>query len=308
VSALALELPPPPVAGPAVVAAEHHASPLGAAVRRFVRNPWAMAGIVVILCLVVMAIFAPDIAPKNPDFQYPNAINALGQAVGPSPGFPLGADELGRDVLSRIIWGARVSLEVGFFATFLTMVIGTTLGLTAAYFGHWVDDLIMRLTDVMLAFPYLLFVIVVVSVLRPSVGIIIAVIGVLGWAPICRIARGQALSTVRNDYIEAARAVGASHGRVMWRHLLPNMLAPIIVYGFLQVGVNILTESALAYLGLGAPPPTPDWGSMVAEGQTYMQTMPWLFFYPGLAIALTVVAFNIVGDGLNEALNPRAVK
>jgi len=280
-------------------------SHLGDAARRFVRNPWAVAGLVVVLALVAMAILAPELAPKNPDFSYPNAVNNLGQAVGPSRGFPLGTDELGRDVLSRIIWGARVSLEVGFLATFLAMFIGVCLGVVAAYFSGWVDQVIMRFTDIMLAFPFLLFVIVVVSVLRPSVAIIIAVIGFLGWAPICRIARGQALSTVRNEYIEGARAVGASHGRIMFRYLLPNMLAPIIVYGFLQVSVNILTEAALAFLGLGAPPPTPDWGSMVSEGQTYMQTMPWLFFYPGLAITLTVVAFNLVGDGLNEALNPR---
>jgi peptide/nickel transport system permease protein len=264
-----------------------------------------MGGLIVILALVAMAVLAPVIAPRNPDVSYPDAINALGQALGPSPAFPLGTDELGRDVLSRIVWGARVSLEVGFLATFITMAIGIALGVTAGYFGGWVDLAIMRLTDIMLAFPYLLFVIVVVSVVRPSVAIIILVIGLLGWAPIARIARGQALSTVQNEYIEGARAVGASHTRIMFRHLVPNMLAPIIVYGFLQVGVNILTEAALAYLGLGAPPPTPDWGSMVSEGQQYMQTMPWLFFYPGAAIALTVVAFNLVGDGLNEALNPR---
>ncbi len=277
------------------------------AARRFSRNRWAVVGLVVLLALVAMAILAPELAPKNPDFSYPSAVDALGQAVGPSPGFPLGSDELGRDVLSRIIWGSRVSLEVGFLATFVTMLIGVLFGLAAAYFGGWVDLVVMRFTDVMLAFPYLLFVIVVVSVLRPSVGIIIAVIGILGWAPICRIARSQALSTVRNEYIEGARAMGASHSRIMFRHLLPNVLAPIIVYGFLTVGANILTEAALAYLGLGAPPPTPDWGSMVSEGQTYMQTMPWLFFYPGLAIAVTVVSFNMVGDGLNEALNPRKV-
>lgn len=298
------------IPSPGMVLAEGLDSPRPAgfvrdSARRFMRNPWAVGALCVVLGLVVMAILAPEIAPKNPDLSYPTAVNALGQAVGPSPGFPFGADELGRDVLSRIIWGAQVSLEVGFLATFLTMFIGIILGVAAAYFGGWVDQVVMRFTDVMLAFPYLLFVIVVVSVLRPSVGIIIAVIGFLGWAPICRIARGQALSTVRNDYIEGARAMGASHTRIMFRHLLPNMLAPIIVYGFLTVGANILTEAALAYLGLGAPPPTPDWGSMVAEGQTYMQTMPWLFFYPGLAIAVTVVAFNLVGDGLNEALNPR---
>lgn len=273
--------------------------------RRFLRNPWAVGGLIVVLGLVAMAVFAPELAPKNPDFPYPNAVNALGQAVGPSPGFPLGTDELGRDVLSRIIWGARVSLEVGFLATFITLFIGVVLGTAAGYFGGWVDLVIMRFTDIMLAFPYLLFVIVVVSVVHPSVAIIIIVIGVLGWAPIARIARGQALSTSRSEYIEGARASGAAHVRIMFRHLLPNMLAPVIVYGFLQVGANILTEAALAYLGLGAPPPTPDWGSMVSEGQSYMQTMPWLFFYPGLAITLTVVSFNLVGDGLNEALNPR---
>jgi peptide/nickel transport system permease protein len=275
------------------------------AVRRFSRNPWAMGALAVMVGLCLMAILAPWIAPHNPDTPFPNAVTSMGAPLGPSPGFPLGVDELGRDVLSRIIWGARVSLEVGLASTLIAILIGVALGVMAGYFGGWVDLMLMRLTDIVLAFPFLLFVILLVSILRPSIAVLIFTIGAFGWAPMARIARGQAMSTSKNEYIEGARAAGAGHFRIMFRHLLPNMLAPVIVYGFLQVGTNILTEAALAYLGLGAPPPTPDWGSMVNEGQQYMQVAPWLFIYPGLAIVLTVVAFNLVGDGLNDALNPR---
>lgn len=275
------------------------------AARRFARNPWAVGALAVMAGLCLMAIFAPFLAPHNPITPFPSAVTTMGAPIGPSAQFPLGVDELGRDVLSRIIWGARVSLEVGFASTLIAIVTGVVLGITAGYFGGWVDQVIMRFTDVILAFPFLLFVILLVSILRPSVMILIFTIGAFGWAPMARIARGQALSTSRNEYIEGARAAGAGSLRIMFRHLLPNMLAPIIVYGFLQVGTNILTEAALAYLGLGAPPPTADWGSMVNEGQQYMQVAPWLFFYPGLAIVLTVVAFNLVGDGMNDALNPR---
>lgn len=273
--------------------------------RRLIANPWALGALVVIVGLCLMAVFAPLIAPHNPDIPVPNSVTAMGAPIGPSAAFPLGADELGRDVLSRIIWGARISLEVGFASTLIAVIVAVVLGVSAGYFGGWVDLLVMRLTDIVLAFPFLLFVILLVSVLRPSVAVIIVTIGAFSWAPMARIARGQALSTSRNDYVEGARASGARHARIMFSHILPNMLAPIIVYGFLQVGTNILTEAALAYLGLGAPPPTPDWGSMVNEGQQYMQVAPWLLLYPGLAIVLTVVAFNVFGDGLNEALHPR---
>jgi peptide/nickel transport system permease protein len=300
-----LESPQGPVAQPVSVDVERSASLWADAARRFARNPWAMGALAVMVGLCLMAIFAPYIAPHNPDYPYPNAITALGAPLGPSREFPLGVDELGRDVLSRIIWGARVSLEVGLASTFIAIITGVILGVAAGYFGGWVDQVLMRFTDVILAFPFLLFVILLVSILRPSIGVLIFTIGAFGWAPMARIARGQALSTSRNEYIEGARASGAGSFRIMFRHLLPNMLAPIIVYGFLQVGTNILTEAALAYLGLGAPPPTPDWGSMVSEGQNYMQVAPWLFIYPGLAIVLTVVAFNLVGDGLNDALNTR---
>jgi peptide/nickel transport system permease protein len=264
-----------------------------------------MGAFLVIFGLCLMAVFAPFIAPHNPDVPLPNSVTALGAPMGPSAAFPLGADELGRDVLSRIIWGARISLEVGFASTLIAVVVAVVLGVAAGYLGGWVDQVVMRVADVVLAFPFLLFVILLVSVLRPSVGIIIVTIGAFSWAPMARVVRGQALSTSRNDFVEGARASGAGALRIMFAHILPNMLGPVVVYGCLQVGTNILTEAALAFLGLGAPPPTPDWGSMVSEGQQYMQVAPWLLFYPGLAIVLTVVSFNVLGDGLNEALNPR---
>ena len=280
-------------------------APRRSPVRALLSNPWGVASLAIILGLIVLAVFAPLIAPHNPDAVLPNATNSLGAPVGPSAAYPFGADELGRDVLSRVIWGSRISLEVGLASTLMAVVIAVVVGITAGYFGGWVDQLMMRVTDTVLAFPFLLFVILLVSVLKPSVGVIIFTIGAFSWAPMARIARGQAMSTSKNEYVEGARAVGARSTRVMFRHVLPNMLGPVIVYGFLQVGTNILVESSLAFLGLGAPPPTPDWGSMVSEGVQYMQIAPWIFLYPGLAIVLTVVAFNMLGDSLNEALGRR---
>lgn len=268
-------------------------------------NPWTVFGAVIILADIVLAIFAPQIAPHNPTYPFPNGLSSIGAPLPPGGAFPLGTDELGRDIASRLAFGSRVALTVGIAATAIALLIGLCIGVLAGYFKSWVDTLLMRLTDVMLAFPFVLFVIFVAAVFRPSLLVIIMAIGLLSWAPMARIARGQTLSVASNTYIEAARSVGAGNLRILLRHVLPNIMGPVIAYAFLQIGTNITLEAALSYLGAGPPPPTPDWGAMVAEGQASLMTAPWLFFFPGLAIMLTVISFNLVGDGLAHTFGRR---
>jgi peptide/nickel transport system permease protein len=273
--------------------------------RRLASEPWTMVGAAIILADVAMAVLAHWIAPHNPIAPYPNGLSANGAPLPPGGAFPLGTDELGRDVASRLVYGSQVALTVGVLATLLALVLGLAVGIVAGYYQGAVDTLLMRFTDVMLAFPFVLFVIFVAAVFRPSLTVIILAIGLLTWAPMARIARGQTLAVVGLPFVEAARAVGADNLRIQWRHILPNVLGPVLAYAFLQIGTNITLEAALSYLGAGPPPPTPDWGAMVAEGQASLMTAPWLFFFPGLAIMLTVVAFNLVGDGLGRTFGRR---
>ena len=260
------------------------------------RRPGFVVGLLVILVDLAAALFAPVLAPHNPLTQYTSGLSAIGAPLPPGGVFPLGTDELGRDILSRLIYGSQVALTVGIGATAVTLACGTFVGVLAGYFGGAWDTALMRFTDIMLAFPFVLFVIFVASVLHPSIGVIVLAIGLFGWAPTARIARGQTLAVRSLTYVEAAKATGASHSRIQWRHILPNILGPVLAYAFLQIGTNITLEAAISYLGAGPPPPMPDWGAMVAEGQNAMTTAPWLFFFPGLAIMITVVAFNLVGD------------
>jgi peptide/nickel transport system permease protein len=273
--------------------------------RRLLAEPATTMGAFIILVDVVVAIGAPVIAPHNPLTLYPNGLALDGAPLPPGGAFPLGTDELGRDVLSRLIFGSRVALTVGILATLLALLVGVSVGLLAGYYRGAAEGALMRLTDVMLAFPFVLFVIFVAAVFKPSLTVIILAIGLLTWAPMARIARGQTLSVTAQPYVEAARALGASSLRIQWRHILPNMFGPVLAYAFLQIGTNITLEAALSYLGAGPPPPTPDWGAMVAQGQASLITAPWLFFFPGLAIMLTVVAFNMVGDGLQRTFRRR---
>lgn len=261
-------------------------------------GPWTVFGAIIILADLSLALFAHRMAPHSPIYPYANGLSSIGAPLPPGGAFPLGTDELGRDVASRLVYGSRVALVVGIAATALSLLLGLLVGVLSGYFKGWVDTLLMRITDVMLAFPFVLFVIFVAAVFRPSLLVIILAIGLLSWAPMARIARGQTLSVSAHTYIEAARSVGSGNLRILLRHVLPNILGPVIAYAFLQIGTNITLEAALSYLGAGPPPPTPDWGAMVAEGQASLMTAPWLFFFPGLAIMLTVVAFNLVGDGL----------
>jgi peptide/nickel transport system permease protein len=286
--------------------ADRQPSPRVRAWRRLVRNPVGMTGAALVVLTVGMGVFAPWIAPYSPYRQFPNGINALGVPVAPQwriPGFFLGTDTLGRDLLSRIIWGAQVSMEVGIFATAIAVGIGVLLGLWAATSGPRASNLLMRLVDVMMAFPFYLFVMLIVSVVgHASTLVVIIVLGVLGWPPIVRMVRGQAVVIREEEYVLAAVAGGASQFRVMWRHILPNVLPTILVFGSLQVSGNIMAESGLSFLGLGVPPPTPSWGEMISEGLQAYQSAPWILIFPGIALALAMLGFNLLADGLNEAL------
>jgi len=283
--------------------------------RRFRRHKLAMASAVYLVILILVAIFAPVIAPHDP---YKNDLQLarFGRPAAPSLEHPFGSDQLGRDQLSRIIYGARVSLMVGFVATGLAIVAGTLLGALAGYAGKWTDMVIMRMADVLLAFPPLLFSMAALAAFDTSkrgVIHIAAVLGVIGWMNVARLVRGEFLILRTREYTEAARAVGASGGSIIMRELLPNAVGPIIVAATLGIPAAILTESALSFLGFGIQPPEPSWGNMISgSGSNTFAMMRdfnawWMGLFPGLAIATTVLAFNFFGDGLRDALDPRTV-
>lgn len=273
--------------------------------QRFRRDKFAVVGAVLILLLIAMAVFAPWIAPHDPTMQYEDGITMQGQPVGPSAKFLLGTDPLGRDLLSRIIYGARVSLVIGVLANGFALVLGVVFGLAAGYFRGGTETFLMRATDVMMAFPIYLFAIALVSVLKPSIWILILVIGIVYWTPMTRVIHGEVLSIREKEFVDAARLTGCSNARVLFRHILPHLVAVVIVYTSLGIATTILFESTLSYIGLGVQPPTPSWGQMISEGQSYYLSAPHLVIYPGLAIMITVLAFNLVGDGLRDAFDPQ---
>jgi peptide/nickel transport system permease protein len=271
---------------------------------RFRRNKSAMIGAAIVLALIAIAVFAPWIAPHDPAQVFDSGLTADGSPAPPSSQFPLGADALGHDQLSRIIFGARVSLTIGILANGLAMVVGVTVGALGGYFSGILGMVMMRLTDVMMAFPVLLLAIALVAIFRPSLWIVVFVIAIAYWTPIARIVHGQVLGVKERDYVDAARALGMGSIRIIWRHILPQIVPVIIVYTTLGIATNVLFEAALSYLGVGVQPPTPSWGAMISDGQTYYRFAPWLVWYPGLAIMLTVLGFNLLGDGLRDALDP----
>lgn len=266
----------------------------------------AMAGILILTLVVVMAIAAPVLAPDDPtNMSLLDRLKPPGFVDSDGHVHYLGTDQLGRDLLSRLIYGARVSLLVGFSAVLIGGTLGLALGLIAGYYGRWLDDLIMRLAEIQLAFPSILLYIAVLAVLGPGLLNVIGILGFTGWVVYARIARGQVLSVREEEFIQAARSIGCSDGRIIVRHILPNIFAAIIVIGSFAVASNIIAEASLSFLGLGVPPAIPAWGSMLAEAREYIRTAWWPVTFPGLAIMLTVLSINAIGDWLRDYLDPQ---
>ncbi|MDQ3809357.1 MAG: ABC transporter permease [Chloroflexota bacterium] len=275
-------------------------SPWTAARRRFLRSRTGIAGVLVLLVVTVAAVFAGQVAPYNPtrqDFRV--------EREPPSLQHLMGTDEFGRDVLSRVIWGAQASLQAGAIAASIALAAGLILGMVAAYYGGRLDNILMRLMDVLLAFPYILLAIAVVAILGPGLRNAMIAIGIVYIPHYARVVRSAVLAVRARDYVEAARALGAPDRRVMLQHVLPNTLAPIIVQTTLNVGSAIIDTAGLSFLGLGTQPPTPDWGNMLSAGRSYVIDSPWIATFPGLAILVTVLAFNLMGDALRDAFDPR---
>jgi peptide/nickel transport system permease protein len=271
--------------------------------RAFSRNRLAVLGALAILVLYWVALVTPLVAPFEPAIQGNLLTERL---IAPGREHLLGTDHFARDVLSRVMYGARVSLSIGFIAVGISVTIGTLLGAISGYFGRWVDMVIMRLVDMMISFPQLVLLITIVAVFqRPSIFLIVAVLGLTQWPNTTRIVRGEVLSLREREFIQAARALGFSNARIILFHLIPNVLAPVIVAATLGIGNTIIVEAGLSFLGLGVQPPTPSWGTMVSDGRNYMLEGWWLSAFSGLAIVVTVLCFNLVGDGLRDALDPR---
>ena len=273
--------------------------------KRLKKNKLAVIGAVWIIFVVLVALtadlWAPQLLGSPTDIDTTTV--AQSSKLPPSPEHPFGTDATGRDQLVRVIYGSRVSLTVGVIATLISTGIGLVMGALAAFYGGWFDTIIMRLADMFLAIPYTLFVITMLAVMGQGIQNVFIAIGVLGWPSIARVFRSAILSVKENDYVDAARAMGASDLRIIARHIFPNSVASIVVYAPMNIGGAILTESALSYLGMGVTPPTPSWGIMIQDGQTFLQTQPWLMIMPGLAILSTVLAFTLLGDGLRDALD-----
>ena len=279
--------------------------PWAEAWRRLQRDKLAMIGLAIIAFLVLVALAAPVLAPHDPNVQFKDGLSTFGKPLPPSGKFLLGTDSLGRDTLSRLIYGTQISLLVGVIAVGIATTLGTLFGVMAGYFGGWVDNAIMRFTDVVMSFPSLLLIMAIVAIKGPSLVIIFCAIGLVDWTTTARIVRSQVLALREMEYIEAARAAGASNVTIMWRHILPNTLAPVIVISTMGVAGAIMSEAALSFLGLGVKVPQSSWGSMIHLGRDYFREAPWVPLIPGVAIALTVFAFNVFGDGLRDALDPK---
>lgn len=267
--------------------------------RRFLRNPGALLGLCLLLALVLLALLGPLFA-RDPLEQ-----NLLQRLRPPSPEYPLGTDQLGRDVWARVVHGARISLGVGFGVVLLASLLGTAVGLLAGGLGGRWDSLLMRLTDIFFAFPSLILAMAIAAALGPNLVNTVLAVALVTWPIYARLVRAQVLALREREFVEAARALGASQGRILLRHLLPNALAPVLVQASYEVGAAILTAAGLSFIGFGAQPPTPEWGAMVAETRNYMAEAPWAATAPALGILLTVLAFNLLGDGLRDVLDPR---
>ena len=268
--------------------------------RRFRRNPGGMAGAVIVLLCVVVALLAPLLAPYPPDEQHRNW-----RLFAPNEYFLLGTDEFGRDLLSRIIYGSRISLQVGLISVSFALVVGAVLGLAAGFYGGWLDNLVMRCMDVLFAFPAILLAIGIMAMLGPSITNAMIAIGIVYAPSFARLARAATLSLREMEFVQAARVLGTSDMRILVRHIVPNLLAPMVVQITFSLSTAILTEAALSFLGLGTPPPEPSWGTMLSASRRYVELSPWPAIFPGIAIMLVVLGFNLFGDGLRDVLDPR---
>lgn len=267
---------------------------------RILRNKIAVTGLFFISIIFICAVLAPIIAPYDP-----YKINVYKVLEPPSKEHIFGTDELGRDVFSRIIYGARVSLKVGIIAMGIAIIIGTLMGLIAGYYGGFIDSFIMRLVDVMLAFPTLFLILAIVAFLEPNIYLIMVVIGLTGWMDVARLVRAEVLSLKEREFVLASKAMGASSFRIIFKHILPNALYPVIVAATFAVGGAILIESGLSFLGLGIQPPQPSWGGILSTGKDYITVAWWMSFFPGIAIFLTVLSFNLLGESLRDAFDPK---
>ncbi len=268
------------------------------------RRPLALLGLLITALAVLGAVLAPWLTPYAPEDQFFDGLTLEGAPLGPNATYLLGTDLLGRDLLTRILYGARTSLVIGVAANGLSLLLGTLVGVTAGYARGWLGAVLMRFTDLMMAFPALLLAICLAAIIGPSLWIVALVIALVNWVQVARVLYTETTSLTERDFVQAERALGAGHARILWHHVLPHLLPTIIVYGTLGISTTVLLEATLSFLGVGVQPPTPSWGNIIFENQTYFQTAPWLVAFPGAAILLLALAFNLVGDGLRDVLDP----
>ena len=274
------------------------------ALARLLRRKLAMVGLVLIVLVVGAAVFAPWLAPFPPEAQHFDGLTLEGAPLPPGGPYRFGTDLLGRDLLSRILYGARTSLIIGVVANGMALLIGTLVGITAGYLRGWVGAVLMRFTDLMMAFPALLLAICLAAIFQPSLWIVALVIALVNWVQTARVIYTETTTLAERDFIAAARTLGAGPGRILFRHILPHLIPTIIVWGTLGISTTVLLEATLSFLGVGVQPPTPSWGNIIFESQTYFQAAPWLVFIPGAAILLLALAFNLLGDALRDVLDP----
>lgn len=272
--------------------------------KRLRRDPLALGGVIAIAVIVVAALAAPVIAPFDPAEQFFDGLTLEGAPLPPSAKYPLGTDLLGRDLFSRLLYGARTSLVIGLVANGAAVIVGTLLGMTAGYVQGWLGAAIMRFTDLMMAFPALLLAIALAAIFTPSLWIVAMVIALVNWVQIARVIYTETTALAAREYIEAARALGAGRARVVLLHILPHLVPTILVWATLGIATTVLLEATLSFLGIGVQPPTPSWGGIIFESQSYFLTAPWLVFFPGVAIMLLALSFNLVGDALRDILDP----
>ncbi|SHI84602.1 peptide/nickel transport system permease protein [Palleronia salina] len=272
--------------------------------RQLLRRPRAAFGLFIIAAMVFAAVFAPLIMPADPFEQSFDGLDLMGGPLPPGGDYPLGTDLLGRDLASRLILGTRTSLIIGVLANGVAVLLGAGVGITAGYFGGWTAAILMRFTDLMMAFPALLLAIVLAAIFQPSLLIVALVIAMVNWVQMSRVIYTETRSLAEREFIQVQRSIGSGPVRILFKHLLPHLLSSIIVFGTLGISTTVLLEATLSYLGVGVQPPMPSWGNIIFENQTYFSTAPWLVFFPGLLIVLLALAFNLVGDALRDILDP----